>query len=47
MGDPTPERGGKARRYFTVTAAGMKAIRATHAALSSLSRGLEAVLEQS
>lgn len=47
MGDPTEERGGKARRYYTVTAAGMKAIRATHEALASLTRGLESVLEQS
>jgi DNA-binding PadR family transcriptional regulator len=44
MGDPTEERGGKARRYFTVTAAGLKAIRATHEALSSMTKGLEAIL---
>jgi PadR family transcriptional regulator PadR len=47
MGDPTDERGGKPRRYFTVTPAGMKALKATHGALSSLTRGLEAILEQS
>lgn len=46
MGDPSPERGGRAKRYFTVTAAGMRAIRATHAALSSLSKGLESILDQ-
>lgn len=46
MGDPTAERGGKARRYFTVTALGVKAIKAMHASLASLSRGLEAILEQ-
>ncbi|MEZ5419834.1 MAG: helix-turn-helix transcriptional regulator [Vicinamibacterales bacterium] len=46
MGDPTAERGGKARRYFTVTAVGVKAIRAMHASLANLSRGLEAILEQ-
>lgn len=46
MGDPTEERGGKARRYFTVTAAGLKAIRATHEALSSMTRGLETILSQ-
>lgn len=44
MGDPSEERGGKARRYYSVTAAGMKALRATHDALSSMSRGLESVL---
>lgn len=47
MGDPTAERGGKARRYFSVTPLGVKAIKAMHASLASLSRGLEAVLEQS
>ena len=46
MGDPSEERGGKARRYYTVTAAGMKAIRATHGAFASLTRGLESILEQ-
>ena len=29
MGDPTPERGGRAKRYFTVSAKGLKAV--THA----------------
>ena len=45
MGDPTPERGGRARRYFTVTPLGLRAVRATHAALGNLSRGLESLLE--
>jgi DNA-binding PadR family transcriptional regulator len=47
MGDATDERGGKAKRYYTVTAAGLKAIRATHESLANLTRGLEAILEQS
>jgi len=46
MGDASEERGGKARRYYAVTAAGMKAIRAQHEALSSLTRGLEALLQK-
>lgn len=46
MGDPSDERGGKARRYYAVTAAGMKAIRATHGAFASLTKGLESILEQ-
>ena len=45
MGDPTPERGGRARRYFSVTALGLRSLRATHAALANLSRGLESLLE--
>jgi DNA-binding PadR family transcriptional regulator len=47
MGESTDERGGKARRYFTVTAAGLKAIKATHGALASMARGLETILERS
>ena len=46
MGDPTAERGGKARRYFSVTPLGVRALKAMHASLANLSRGLEAVLEQ-
>lgn len=46
MGDPTAERGGRARRYFTVTALGVRAIRAMHASLANLTQGLEAILEQ-
>jgi PadR family transcriptional regulator PadR len=46
MGDPSEERGGKARRYYTVTAAGMKALRATHEAMASMTRGLETILEK-
>ena len=44
MGDPSEERGGKARRYYSVTPAGLKAIRATHGALASMTRGLETIL---
>ena len=46
MGDPSDERGGKARLHYSVTAAGMKALRATHDAFSSLTKGLESILEQ-
>jgi DNA-binding PadR family transcriptional regulator len=46
MGDATEERGGKAKRYYAVTAAGLKAMRATHGALTSMTRGLESKLEQ-
>jgi PadR family transcriptional regulator, regulatory protein PadR len=47
MADPTDERGGKPRRYFTVTALGLRALRTTHASLANLARGLETILEQS
>jgi DNA-binding PadR family transcriptional regulator len=44
MGDPTDERGGKPRRYFSVTPAGLRVLKSTHAAFANLTRGLEAVL---
>lgn len=46
MADPADERGGRARRYFTVTPLGLRALRATHAAITNLTRGLETILEQ-
>ena len=46
MGEATDERGGKAKRYYTVTQPGLKAIRATHGALASMTRGLESILEK-
>ena len=46
MADPTDERGGKPRRYFSVTPTGLRAIKATHGAFANLARGLETLLEQ-
>lgn len=46
MGEPTDERGGKPRRYFSVTPLGLRALKATHGAFANLTRGLEAVLEE-
>lgn len=44
MGEPLAVRGGRSRRYFAVTPAGIEALRAARAALASLSSGLDAVL---
>ena len=44
MGEPTAERGGRAKRLFTVTPAGAEAVRRSQAALRELSKGLEGVL---
>jgi DNA-binding PadR family transcriptional regulator len=41
LGDPTPQRGGRAKRYFTVTAAGVAAVKRAQQAFRSLSEGLE------
>ena len=40
VGAPTPERGGRAKRYFRVTPAGMKAIRQAKRALTRLWSGV-------
>ena len=39
-GDPTPERGGRAKRFFRVTAKGIAAVSRTHRALESMTEGL-------
>lgn len=46
IGDPTPERGGRSRRYYTVTARGLAALRTSRDALRGLYRGLEDLLGQ-
>jgi DNA-binding PadR family transcriptional regulator len=38
VGDPTPERGGRAKRYFRVTPAGLRAVKDTRNAFVSLWR---------
>jgi PadR family transcriptional regulator PadR len=40
MGDPTPERGGRAKRYFSMTTAGLREVRAAKKALTKLWRGI-------
>jgi PadR family transcriptional regulator, regulatory protein PadR len=40
LGDPTPERGGKAKRYFTVTKAGLRQVHETRRILTKLWRTL-------
>jgi DNA-binding PadR family transcriptional regulator len=36
MGDPTPERGGRAKRFFEVTGKGVRAVKDTQRALTAL-----------
>jgi PadR family transcriptional regulator PadR len=40
LGDPTPERGGRAKRYFRVTRAGLRALKMTRTALTNLWSGI-------
>jgi PadR family transcriptional regulator PadR len=44
LGEPLAMRGGRARRYFSVTPSGLEALRAARAAVANLSDGLESVL---
>jgi PadR family transcriptional regulator PadR len=40
IGEPTPERGGRSKRFFHVTAKGVTAVNRTHRALRSMTAGL-------
>jgi PadR family transcriptional regulator, regulatory protein PadR len=40
LGEPTPERGGRAKKYFSVTAKGVREVRETQRALKELWHGL-------
>jgi len=44
MGPPLPERGGRARRYFSVTPTGLAALRSSRRVLLGLWNGLESKL---
>ena len=41
LGDPTPERGGKARRYVKVTRAGLESLRAGRKVIDQMWQGLD------
>lgn len=41
FGEPTPERGGRKKRFFQVTAKGMSAVNRTHRAVQSMTNGLD------
>jgi len=41
MGDPTPQRGGRARRYFEVTKIGVEAVASAQRSYQRLLKGLE------
>jgi len=43
LGDPTPERGGRSKRFFEVTAKGLTSVNRTQRALQSMSKGLDAI----
>ncbi|MEM1245477.1 MAG: helix-turn-helix transcriptional regulator [Acidobacteriota bacterium] len=45
LGDPAPERGGKARRLVKVEPAGLKALRSSYGSMRRMAAGLETLLE--
>jgi len=42
-GEPTPERGGRSKRFFRVTATGLAALNRAQAALQRMTEGLELI----
>jgi PadR family transcriptional regulator, regulatory protein PadR len=42
-GEPTPERGGRAKRFFRVTAKGLTAVNRTQRAIQNMSQGLDLI----
>jgi PadR family transcriptional regulator, regulatory protein PadR len=46
MGEPTSERGGRAKRFFELTGAGKEALRVSGRSLLALWDGLESLLEE-
>jgi DNA-binding PadR family transcriptional regulator len=40
VGEPTPERGGRAKKYFKITGKGMKVVHETQHTLTRLWKGL-------
>jgi len=46
LGESTPERGGRAKRYYTIKPAGLKALRESRAMFLDLWRNFESVLDR-
>jgi DNA-binding PadR family transcriptional regulator len=47
VGNPTPERGGRRKQFYSLTSAGKKAVRDSVAAIRKMARGLDVGLEPS
>jgi len=46
LGKPTPERGGRAKRYFEITKHGIRQLRESRAALASMWEGISPKLDR-
>lgn len=47
LGDSTPERGGRAKRFYTLSAQGLAALRAERAVMRRMWDGLEPLVDKS
>jgi PadR family transcriptional regulator, regulatory protein PadR len=47
VGDPTPERGGRAKKYFQVTRKGIEVVRDTQQTLTRMWKGLKTLARES
>jgi PadR family transcriptional regulator PadR len=47
LGEPTPERGGRSKRFFKVTAKGTLAVNRTHRAIQNMVQGLDLIRSNS
>ncbi len=43
FGEPTPERGGRSKRFFRITAKGTSAVNRTHRAVQRMTQGLDLI----
>jgi DNA-binding PadR family transcriptional regulator len=43
LGDPTPERGGRSKRFFRVTSKGVESVNRTHRAIQRMTEGLSLI----
>jgi PadR family transcriptional regulator, regulatory protein PadR len=46
IGDPTPERGGRAKKYFKVTGKGVEVVRDTQQTLTRMWKGLKTLARE-
>lgn len=46
IGDPTPQRGGKRKKHYEITAAGSRALRDAYEVMKRMTRGIEPLLEK-
>jgi PadR family transcriptional regulator len=46
IGEPTPQRGGKRKKYYEITPVGSRALRDAYQLLKRMSKGIEALIEK-